>query len=158
MHLSPKELELAAISISIAAGCIPCTHFHIAEAEKLGAESDAIAHAIQTGANVADVALMRVWQIFDDQIDHGFRENEQLFEVRQSLLGAIGAAVARNNVEQLRSFVKGAQSKAVSDSEIMEIIGLASRIKEKATSHLERIIDKLDADATIARKAANLCT
>ena len=40
MAITPKEKELAAVGMSIATGCKPCTDFHVKAARKSGA-SDA---------------------------------------------------------------------------------------------------------------------
>jgi len=77
---------------------------------------------------------------------------------RISALTGVGAAVARNSVKRLKLSIKAAHEVGIKDDEIMEIAGLAKRIKVKAESHLEPMINKLDADPEIASTVASLCT
>ncbi len=46
-RLSHKEKELVAVGASVAAGCIPCTRYHIEEVRATGATTDEITHAIE---------------------------------------------------------------------------------------------------------------
>ncbi len=54
--LESTELELAAVGISIAAGCVPCTRYHITEAGRSGASSPDILKALRNGVAVASTA------------------------------------------------------------------------------------------------------
>ena len=146
------------ISISIASGCIPCTRYHIIEGRRLGATVDNISNAIHTGAAVANASQRKLLS----EIGEG-SESVPIFEVRQnanrqSLLCGLGSAVARNDVGQLKTYMKLSRTAGISDTDLMAVVGLAEKIKEKAASHLDRIIAKLDADCSIARDAARLCT
>ena len=49
MSISLKEKELAAVGISIGAGCRPCTDYHLDAVRKSGA-SDAEIRSLQPGA------------------------------------------------------------------------------------------------------------
>ena len=158
MQLQPLELELAAVSTSISAGCIPCTRYHIAQCKKLGAsESDTIA-AVHSGATLRDLALCQIRQEFDADVDEVPQVSVSGSDLRQQVLCGIGSAVASNAVAQLKRFLSQSKHVGVSDDEAMEVIGLAERIKEKAASHLDKEIGKLNADRRIARAAAKLCT
>ncbi len=45
MSITPKEKELVAVAISVAAGCKPCTDHHVAVARKARATDAAIGQA-----------------------------------------------------------------------------------------------------------------
>ncbi len=158
MILESTELELAAVGISIAAGCVPCTKFHINEAARSGASSPDILLAIRNGIGVANTALFDLQRQFEPQTDSSPEDETNIGLIRSAILTGIGSSVARNSVKQLKIMIELARNNQIQDQEIMEIVGLANRIKEKAASHLVRVTDKLDADPGIAQAAAQLCT
>lgn len=156
MRLDNPTIETVAIAISIAAGCEPCTQFHVKEARKLGATDPALMHMVAlagSGWGTKTASLIAVNEIVSSA---GVADAGSL--IRQAALAQIGMSVCQNGVRLLRDSIKEAQKHGISDEEIMEVIGLAVRIKEKAASHLDRVIERLDADPRIGREAASLCT
>lgn len=158
MTTTPKELEIAAIAISITAGCIPCTRYHVREAKQQGASLLEMMHVLTVASSasapngLSDIAQREVWKLFESSE----QPTEELR--RQAFLAEIGISVCQNNVELLKTVTAGAKEAGLTDDQIMEIIGLAQRIKEKAASHLEAITRTLDADPSIAQNAAKLCS
>lgn len=157
MELSDIELELIAVSTSVAAGCIPCTEYHIAECRIFNVCADQISAAVRLGARVADASLMQIWAKFDEGVDDCASREATEEGDRQRILCSIGATVARNNVSMLGQLIQQARNLGINDREIMEVAGLARRIKAKAASHLEKPLRKLQADQAIADRAASLC-
>jgi Carboxymuconolactone decarboxylase family len=151
-------MELAAVSISIAAGCVPCTRHHVAESGRLGADTAGVRRAIRIGAAVADAALLRVWQAFDAGVESMPVEDELLLTGRQAALCRLGSAVARNDADLLETCIEQLQIEGIDDEDAMAVVGLAERIKAKAAAHLDRVVARLDADRSIAADAARLCT
>lgn len=157
MRLDEKTMESVAIAISIAAGCEPCTKYHVKAAAKSGATHLEMMHmAALAGESRNDrtpigLAIEEVRSLKSK--DGG---DESLG--RNAALAGIGIAVCMNTVSLLQKSVEVAQNEGAVDEEIMEVIGLATRIKNKAASHLEKVIDRLDADPGIGRAAALLCT
>ena len=158
MTLSTLELELAAISASIAAGCIPCSKYHILEAGKHGASDGEVARAVDAGGTLTSASLQNIWCRFTPEMEPLNRTESVGIADRQALLCAVGTAIANNDVTSLRSHLQRLGEFDVGDCEAMAVIGLAERIKEKAASHLEPVIDTLSADRRVAREAARLCT
>ena len=158
MLLENKELELAAIGISIAAGCVPCTRYHINEAERAGAGSHDILEVLRIGGGIAKTALSDLQRQFDPQGVSALEDHKKSGLSRYGILTGIGSAVARNSVKQLKIMIELARNHQIDDREIMEIVFLANRIKDKAASHLLRVTDRLQAYPGIAKVAAQLCT
>ncbi len=158
MILEIKELELAAVGISIAAGCVPCTKYHISEAKRSGAGNPDILEALRMGVMVANTALSDLQLQFDPQAVSSCKAETVAGLNRTAILAGIGSSVARISVKHLEIMIDRAREIGIQDNEIMEIVGLARRIKEKATSHLVRVTDKLDAGADIEQAVAQLCT
>ena len=158
MLLESRQLELAAVGISIAAGCIPCTKYHITQAGKSGAGSHDILEAVRIGVGIANIALSDLHRQFDPQAVSSSEDDINTGLSRCEILTGIGSSVARNSVKQLKIMIGLARNNQIQDNEIMEIVGLANRIKAKAALHLLRVTDKLDADPGIAQAVAQLCT
>ena len=157
MILESKELEIAAIAISMAAGCIPCTRFHIREADSNGASAIELMHIVKVAlsANRPSDLVRAADTALAGTADRDATITGTL--VRQAALAGIGIAVCGNSVAGLRAAIAEAGKHRIADDEIMEIFGLASRIKEKAASHLDRIADDLDADRAVAENARRAC-
>lgn len=158
MIVNNKELEIAAVGISMAAGCRPCTKFHIKAAGDAGASDEEVADGLNAGVALANAALADLSRQFDshDPVAVTSLVIEELG--RHELLAAIGASVARNDVAYLQATLRVAKGRGIGDGELMEIITLANRIKAKAASHLLPLLETLDADPAVAAAAAGLCT
>ncbi|MHC4141844.1 MAG: carboxymuconolactone decarboxylase family protein [Planctomycetota bacterium] len=50
--MTAREREIAAVEISVAAGCKPCTDHHVGAAAKAGATDDKISQAVADALNV----------------------------------------------------------------------------------------------------------
>lgn len=157
MSLRELDIETLAVGLSIAAGCKPCTRFHIGAARKLGAsDSDLLgivaATLIHSHSNsVGALALAELGSRPRPE------ETSPAQAQRAALLG-VGLAVCHNDVESMKTAVRRARDLGAADESIMTIFGLAARIKQKAASHLDGIVADLDADAAVARAAATRCS
>ena len=136
----------------------PCTKYHITQAEKSGAGSHDILEAVRIGVGIANITLSDLHRQFDPQAVSSSEDDINTGLSRCAILTGIGSSVARNSVKQLKIMIGLARNNQIQDNEIMEIVGLANRIKAKAASHLLRVTDKLDADPGIAQAVAQLCT
>ena len=82
--LTEKEKELIAIGASVAAGCQPCTEYHVKSARSAGACDRSLTLAVETALGVRDSATraMDEWagqcQGVRPQLDDGFRAAQLL--------------------------------------------------------------------------------
>ena len=74
MFLESKQLELAAVGISIAAGCIPCTNTTLLR-RKSGASSHDILEAVRIGVGIANITLSDLHRQFDPQAVSSFEDD-----------------------------------------------------------------------------------
>jgi AhpD family alkylhydroperoxidase len=58
MPIAKKEKELTAVGISIAAGCKPCTDYHVKAVREAGASDDEIRRAIEDAVAVRNAATL----------------------------------------------------------------------------------------------------
>lgn len=143
MAVSVKEKELAAVGVSVAAGCKPCTDYHVKAARKAGAVDDEIAQAVSDAVAVRVAAtevmerhaLAQVGRIVAQTASGPPAPAERI-----KALVALGAAFGVNCVSSLEQRLAGAEALGISKDEIETIVKLAVFIKERAASHVERLV------------------
>jgi AhpD family alkylhydroperoxidase len=143
MTITAREKELSAVSISVSAGCKPCTSFHVKAARKVGASDDEISQsvdiALSVRARATDImrnhALSRLG--VTESVANPDIPNDETS--RDGELISIGAAFGVNCVSTLEDHLAAAANVGISQEEIEEIIRLAMMIKRRAASHVERL-------------------
>ena len=68
MAIMKKEKELAAVGISIAAGCKPCTDFHMKAVREAGASDDEIRRAIEDAVALRNAATSPSARVSNDVV------------------------------------------------------------------------------------------
>lgn len=143
MTITAREKELSAVGISVAAGCKPCTSFHVKAARKAGASDDEIGQSVDVALSVRALAtdvmrnhalsrLRSTKSVVNPDIPKG--------EIsRDTELVSIGAAFGVNCVSTLEDHVAAAATVGISQEEIVEIVRLAMMVKRRAASHVERL-------------------
>ena len=147
MPITRTEKELAAVAISIAAGCKPCTDFHMKAVRETGASAAQIRHAVQQAAAVREAAggIMLTYGLAHLG-DAAEPPAEPAAADRQTVLTGLGAAFAVNCTSSLDQYIAAAGAVAVETGEIVEIAKLARFIKGKGASHVDRRIEALGQD------------
>jgi AhpD family alkylhydroperoxidase len=148
MALTLKEKELVAVGISVAAGCKPCTNYHVREVRKAEATDQEIRRAIEEAVQVRSNAT----QVMEA---HGLRHLGVSKEVgdragsreatRMAELASIGAAFAVNCTSNLEKHMKASKRVGISEEEMQEVATLAAFIKKMGASHVEKLIGLADA-------------
>ncbi len=142
MTITPKEKELVAVAISLAAGCKPCTDHHVKVARKARATGEEIRQAADNALEIRRTAT----QIMEAHASAhlGERSEQPRFEAagevsRVEALASLGVAFAVNCQSSLEHYLAAAQTAGVPQDDISQIVELAAFIKEKAASHVERL-------------------
>ena len=150
MAITPKEKELAAVGISVAAGCKPCTDHHIGVARKARASDQEIKEAVVAALAVRRSAteIMEGYALAnlgepEPEADSGSSAETS----RQRELVAMGAAFAVNCVSSLEAHLAAAEAVGITQEEITQIVKFAAFIKERAASHVERLVGLAEAPA-----------
>ncbi len=142
MTLRLKERELAAVGASVAAGCKPCTDYHVKAARKAKLTDGEIRQAIDDAMGVRQNALevMKAYGL------HHLGESEEVGgggccepTTRIKELVSIAAAFAVNCTTNLEKHLAAAKALGVGGKEIHDVIELAGLIKGKAASHVEKM-------------------
>jgi AhpD family alkylhydroperoxidase len=142
-----KEKELIAVGISVAAGCKPCTDYHVKAVRAAKATDDEIRQAIADAMCVRKSALelMDAYALShlgatNSVADCGSTDTNRIKE-----LVAIGAAFAVNCTTNLEKHVAAAEAVGITKDEVHAVVKLAEFIKGKAAAHVEKLV-KVDGD------------
>jgi AhpD family alkylhydroperoxidase len=138
MSLGKREKELVALGISVAAGCKPCTDYHLEAVRETGATCDEIRDAIQLGAAVRKRAadVMEGYALKRNTTD----DAQGMPPDRIDLLISIGAASAVNSTDELERYLTAARKADVAEIDVKSVGKLAQFIRGKAISHVETLV------------------
>jgi len=142
MALRLKERELVAVGASVAAGCKPCTDYHLKAAREAKLSDDethqAINGAISVRQNASGVMKAYALQRPGEVVDAPGDTDSESTRIKQ--LVAIAAAFAVNCTINLERHLAAAKVFGIADDEIGEVTKLARFIKAKAASHVENMV------------------
>ena len=143
MAISTKELEIAAVGISVAVGCKPCTSHHVRAAREAGASDEEMEGAVELAIAVQASATDAMDRFFLTRIGKPRRraprgEGSELSPSRQGALVSVGVAFAVNGVSDLPRHMTTAAAAGVTEEEIASVLRLARVIKGKGAYHVER--------------------
>ncbi len=140
MVLRLKERELAAVGISVATGCKPCTDYHVKAARKARASDDEIGRAVAAALSVrtSATAIMEAHALAHlGEAGHGDGTGGETDRAKE--LVSVGAAFGVNCASSLEKHLAAARAIGISDEDIADIVKLAVFIKGMAASHVNRM-------------------
>lgn len=158
IELNSKEESLIAIGASVAAGCQPCTSYHVKAARTAGACDRSIALAVETALTGRTTATidMGEWaarcQGTRPEIDAEFRAQKLLI----AELTSIATSVAVNSVPNFQKHLTAARDAGARLDQIRVAIGIARKIKRVAEEKIDAIAAKLEEDAQTAASTVGL--
>nr|WP_269808424.1 carboxymuconolactone decarboxylase family protein [Sinorhizobium alkalisoli] len=160
MAITLKEKELAALGISIAAGCKPCTDFHVKKVRESGASDAEIRQAINDALSVRRSAtdimeaygLTHLGERKSAADPEDARGTDRVHE-----LVCIGAAYGVNCVSSLKLHLDAAEKAGISHEEIETIVKLSAFIKGKAASHVEHLAESLKKPEVVYEQQVSAC-
>jgi AhpD family alkylhydroperoxidase len=140
MPLTLKERELVAVGSSLAAGCKPCSEYHLKRVRSAGASDEEIEQAMIDALAVRDHAkkimkrhglrLLGLGKVGHTDDDH----DEDGESTRMKELVSVGAAYAVSCTASLENHIAAARFQGVADDEIEAVVGLARFIRGQADS------------------------
>ena len=160
MAITSKEKELAALGISIAAGCKPCTDFHVRKVRECDASDPEIKQAMSDALSVRRSAtdIMEAYGLAHLGGRKSASDPEQASTTdRVHELVCIGAAFAVNCVSSLKVHLDAAEKAGISHEEIETIVKLSAFIKGKAASHVEHLAESLKKPEVAYEQQVSAC-
>lgn len=143
MAIDTREKELTAVAISVAAGCKPCTNYHVKAVREAGASDAEIKQAVADAVAVRERAtqIMQAHALGRlGEVEQGSVSTPLAGATRMQVLVSIGAAFGVNCVKTLEKNLAAAEAVGLSQDDIAKIVKLAILIKGRASFHVERLV------------------
>ena len=142
MALTVTEKELVAVGASIAAGCKPCTDYHLREVRKVQASDGEIRKAIADAVRIRReaTAIMESHGLEDRGAGSetaGAGSSQETTRIEE--LVCVAAAFAVNCTASLDRHLKASQRVGIAEEELGEVARLSAFIKKMAASHVEKL-------------------
>jgi AhpD family alkylhydroperoxidase len=161
--LGEGERELAAVGAAIAAGCQPCTRYHVQAAIKSGLSPDQVNRAIDDAQAVRDEGALVVANLGRRLL--GTEERPSHWDGsptdRENALTYIGAAAGCNAGSLLTPVLEQAQARGLSPDEVRSALEIAETVKQHAGEFLRRdarrVVEETPASASESAWAAGCC-
>ena len=150
-----KEKEIVALGVSVAAGCRPCTSYHLSAARKAGATDTETADAVKLARRVRDRAaeIMEGYGLAREDV-HQAASVLPRNASRTEVLVALGAAFVVHCTVQLGAYFERVKAADLDEELLQELIALAAFIEGKARTHAER---KLGLESLTAESSTGSC-
>jgi AhpD family alkylhydroperoxidase len=132
--LSEKDQEMIAVGASVAAGCLPCTKFHLRIASDAGAKDGEILQAVRDAALVRRVAteiMARAGGLSPVGSDRPAPEDQGPRTPIRELV-SIAAAYAVNCSTSLGTHMTAARALGATDQQILTAVKIACAIRDVA--------------------------
>ena len=133
------------ISTSIAAGCQPCTKYHINKCKKTLISVDEINDVIKKTQHIYNNAIViMTTKALADVNNENYCINKSTIDNTDRINTFIGIAVSYtvNNTTLLRDFLSLADHLEISNNEISEIIEITKFIYAKAKAHVDLLYER----------------
>lgn len=135
--LSDKDRELISIGASIAAGCQPCTNFHLRAARIAGASDAEISQAVNDALSVSRHATEVMAQLTAEHAGAPISDADWQKNPLISELVSVSAASAVNSALDLKTHIAAARKLGATKGQILSAIKIASAIKSTAERKVE---------------------
>lgn len=136
MALSMHDKEVVAVAASVAAGCRPCTTYHLKEARRAGVSEDGIAKAVAGAVCVRNSATEGMRRhglgLEPPPAECGCGAGDRLAE-----LAALGASLAANCTANIEKHLAFARQIGVTEDDIRDAAVVAAMVRGKAIEHAE---------------------
>ncbi|UCC71628.1 MAG: carboxymuconolactone decarboxylase family protein [Gemmatimonadota bacterium] len=143
MSLTTKEKELVSVGASLAAGCKPCTNYHLRAVRKAEASDEeierAMSHAIAVRDNARKIMERHGLKLLGRKFRRPVEEDaatagstEGTTRIRE--LVCVAAAFAVNCTSSAEKHIEAARGVGVTDDEIQAVVDIARFIRGKADS------------------------
>ena len=144
MSIDRRGREIVAVGVSVAAGCKPCTDHHVREAREAGATDDELRAAVSDAVTVRERAT-RIMEahalgtLGRQGSGRSYDEINASAPGRDRILVSVGAAYAVNCTSTLAGWLAAADEAGITDSDARTVVKLATFIKSKGHSHVEKL-------------------
>jgi AhpD family alkylhydroperoxidase len=139
-RLSDKEKVLVAVGTAVAAGCIPCTQYHMKAVIAAGATTEEITNAVDAALCVKGSTKGIMEKVAYEALGVPKEEQSACCDGptdRLKELVSIGAAIAVNCPTNFHKHVEAGRRVGVREDEIQLVVGIAKMIRGKAMEKVD---------------------
>ena len=143
--LTETQQELIAVGVSIAAGCKPCTAYHLKAARAAGASDEEIHQAVHHALGVRHSATEIMARLADKFLGSapGSGTNSPAEKSLTDDLVSAGAALAVNCGTSLEAYLNAARQMGATDYQVQTTLTIARAVKNMAGQKAEAIAAKV---------------
>ena len=151
--LTQKEKELIAVGGSVSAGCVKCSNYHFKQAFEQGASMDEVHRAVVAATaviyNSVEISQRNAFRLMDIERQEVMVGGDEAEGALTTLI-KLAAAVAVNNVINVKRYIEIADKLGVSSSKVHLTIKLAQVIQNRAGEFIEEAIGEASPEANPA--------
>ena len=148
--LTQKEKELIAVGGSVSAGCVKCSNYHFKQAFEQGASKDEVHHAVVAATAVIydslEISQRNAFRLMDIERQEVMVGGDEAEDALTTLI-KLAAAVAVNNVINVKRYIEIADKLGIPSSKVHLTIKLARVIQNRAGDFVEEAIDEASPEA-----------
>jgi AhpD family alkylhydroperoxidase len=143
--LSPEEKCLVGLGASVAAGCQPCTSYHVKTGRDAGVSELGIRLAVEAALAARASATQDMARYAEAEqgsipvVEAGFRADRK----RLVALISVSAAFAANCVAEVEVQAREARAQGADDAQILAALALGRRVAQAAASKVEAAAARL---------------
>ena len=143
--MTETQQDLIAVGVSIAAGCKPCTAYHLKAARAAGASDEEIRQAVHHALDVRHSATEIMARLADKFLGSapGPGTSRLAEKSLTAELVSAGAALAVNCGTSLEAHLNAARQSGATDYQVQTILTIARAMKNMAGQKVEAIAAKV---------------
>jgi AhpD family alkylhydroperoxidase len=148
--LTAKEREIVNLSTSIAAGCQPCTKYHVKKCTEAGISDALILDVTKKTKQICNQAIEIMTEKIYTTMNIG-RNKEILthleIDSKTEILIGLAASYSMNSTVLFEMFIGHAATQEIGEQQLSELIEINRFIHDKAKAHLDILCDKRGVDS-----------
>jgi AhpD family alkylhydroperoxidase len=143
--LTAREREIVNLGASIAAGCQPCTKYHVKKCREAGISDALILEVTKNTKQICiqaiEIMTDKVFKTINTGINKEMLTNLGMDGKTEILIG-LAASYSMNNTSLFEIYLNHATTHGVNGQQISELIEVTRFIHDKAKAHLDMLCDK----------------
>jgi AhpD family alkylhydroperoxidase len=149
--LTAREREIVNLGTSIAAGCQPCTKYHVKKCLEAGISDTLICDVAKKTKQICiqaiEIMTQKVFTTLNISQNKEILNYSRMDNKTEILIG-LAASYSMNSTLLFEVFLTHAAIQEIGEQQISELIEISSFIHDKAKAHVDLICDKKGIDIT----------
>ena len=148
--LTAREREIVNLGTSIAAGCQPCTKYHVKKCLEAGISDTLICDVTKKTKQICILAIEIMTENVFKTLSIG--ENKEVLthlgmDSKTEILIGLAASYSMNSIILFEIFLNHATAQEMGEKQISELIEITRFIHCKAKAHVDMLCDKTGVDS-----------